>query len=105
TPATPPAETIEGRFRRLEAAWVADTAYLSSTTQIVNHPAFREIISMGRAVVPFMLRDLEAGRAQLWVWALPEITGANPVPVSARGNIAKMAEAWLRWARENGYSW
>jgi hypothetical protein len=99
-----PTESLEERFRRLEAAWLADTAHLSSATKIINHPAFQEIIRLGTAVVPFMLRDLEQ-RPRLWVWALPEITGADPVPVPDRGNIAKMSEAWLRWARGNAYQW
>lgn len=102
TPDTPPAETVEERFRRLEAAWESDTMYLSDTTRIVNHPAFREIIGMGWSVVPLMLREL-AERPSLWVWALPEITGENPVPPSARGKISKMGEAWLRRGKEHGY--
>ena len=101
TGASPP-EALEERFRRLEASWNADTAYLSSYTDIVEHPAFREIIRMGEAVVPLMLRDLEE-RPRLWVWALPEITGANPVPACDAGKIANMSEAWLRWGREHGY--
>jgi hypothetical protein len=104
TPAAQPAETVEERFRRLEAVWTAETGYLSSYPEIVGHPAFQEIIRMGEAVVPLMLRDLE-GRPRLWVWALPEITGANPVPPSEGGNIAKMSEAWLRWGRAKGYRW
>jgi hypothetical protein len=68
----------------------------------VEHPAFREIISLGTAVVPLMLRDLQE-RPRLWVWALPEITGADPVPPGERGNIANMSEAWLRWGRAHGY--
>jgi hypothetical protein len=95
-----PPETVEERFRRLEAAWDAATAHLSSTTKIVSHPAFREIVGLGEAVVPLMLRDLQE-RPRLWVWALPEITGADPVPASDGGNIAKMAEAWLRWGRRH----
>src|SRR5438552_3179740 len=98
------AETVEQRFRRLETIWLDETAYLSSASKIINHPAFQEIIRMGQGVVPFMLRDLEE-RPRLWVWALPDITGANPVPPSDAGNIAKMSEAWLRWARENGQQW
>jgi hypothetical protein len=96
---TPPgqqAETVEQRFRRLEAVWTAATSYLSSDTGIVEHPAFQEIISLGEAVIPFMLRDLEE-RPRLWVWALPRITGADPVPAADRGKIARMSEAWLRW--------
>src|SRR5438477_10974064 len=94
-PAVQPVETVEEHFRRLEATWNAETAYLSSYTDIVEHPAFREIIQLGNAVVPLMLRDLEE-RPRLWVWALPEITGADPVPAGEGGNIAKMSEAWLR---------
>ncbi len=102
---TPPsAETVEDRFRRLEAAWLADVGYQSSSTVLRNHPAFWEIIGMGEDVVPLMLRDLEK-QPRLWVWALPKITGANPVPASDRGNIAKMSEAWLCWGREHGYKW
>src|SRR5581483_7567782 len=90
-------ETMEERFRRLEAQWRAETGHLSSSSKIIGHPAFREIIRMGTAVVPFMLRDLEQ-QPRLWVWAMPEITGEDPVPVSDRGDIVKMTDAWLRWA-------
>ena len=96
------AENIEQRFRRLEAEWIAATGHLSSTTRLVAHPAFREIVALGAAVVPVMLRDLQE-RPRLWVWALAEITGADPVPASDRGDIARMTEAWLSWAHRNGW--
>lgn len=95
-------ETTEDRFRRLKAQWRAETGHLSSSSKIIGHPAFREIIRMGMAVVPFMLRDLEQ-QPRLWVWALPEITGEDPVPVADRGDIGKMTVAWLRWVKEHGY--
>ena len=57
---------------------------------------------MGEAVVLLMLQDLQQ-RPRLWVWALHRITGADPVPATDRGNIAKMSEAWLRWGQEHGY--
>ena len=72
--------------------------------KLIKHPAFQEIIRMGQAVVPLMLRDLTQ-RPRLWVWALPEITGADPVPPADRGDIARMGEAWLQWAKANGYRW
>jgi hypothetical protein len=83
-----PQETQEQRFRRLEAQWMEDTRFLSSSTQIKSHPAFLEIIGMGDAVVPFMLRDLEE-KPRLWVWALPKITGDNPVPRRTKGTLPK----------------
>ena len=97
-------ESVEERFRRLEALWDAETAYLSDVTAIVEHPAFQEIIRMGDAVVPLMLRDLEE-RPRHWVWALPRITGANPVPPGDAGRIAQMSAAWVEWGKEHGYRW
>jgi len=99
-----PEELVEQRLRRLEAAWLDAVGYSSSSTELRNHPAFQEIIALGEAAVPLMLRDLEE-RPRLWVWALPRITGADPVPPADRGNIAKISEAWLRWGREHGYRW
>jgi hypothetical protein len=100
-PATTAPETVEQHFRRLEAAWIAATGVRSDDTDIVEHPASREIITLGEAVVPLMLHDLER-RPHLWVWALPEITGENPVDVADRGNIARMSEAWLPWGKTKG---
>lgn len=102
SPASASSEAAEQRFRQLEAAWLADMGHLSSFEAITNHPAFREIVGMGDVVVPLMLRDL-AERPKLWVWALPEITNADPVPSDDAGRIAKMSEAWVRWGREHGY--
>ena len=103
-PTAPPAESVEEHFRRLEAIWTAEVGHFSSPAVLCGHRAFREIISLGSAVVPLMLRDLEE-QPRLWVWALPEITGANPVPVPDRGKIGKTSESWLRWGQENGYRW
>ena len=104
SPNAPPAETLEERFRRLEALWLAAVGYSSSSTVLRSHPAFQEIVSLGDAIVPLMLRDLEE-RPRLWVWALPRISGADPVPAADRGNIGRMSAAWLRWGREHDYQW
>ncbi len=96
--------TVEQRLRQLEAVWRAETGHLSSYSKRVGHPAFQEIILLGEPVVPIMLRDLEK-QPGLWVWALPVITGANPVADADAGKIARMSEAWVRWGREKGYQW
>jgi hypothetical protein len=69
-----------------------------------SHPAYQEIIRLGPAVVPLLLRDLAEHHTH-WFVALEGITGARPVPASAAGNIPRMVEAWLRWAKDNGYRW
>src|SRR6516162_7417276 len=71
-------ESVEERLRRLEAIWDAETLVLSDPARITAHWAFQEILGMGDAVVPLMLRDLER-EPKLWVWALPRITGEDPV--------------------------
>ena len=97
-------ETLEDRFRRLDATWRKETAYQSSSTKIRSHPAFREVVGLGDAVVPLLLRDLEA-KPSLWVWALHEIFADDPVPLEDRGNLSQMTEAWLRWGKAKGLTW
>ena len=103
-PVAAKAETIEQKFQRLAAVWRAETGHLSSTTQMFNHQAYQEIIRMGSAVMPSLLRDLQR-EPEHWFAALRTITGAQPVSPEDRGQIDKMAEAWLRWATEHGYRW
>ena len=97
TGATEPVETIEERFRRLASVWLAETAYISSSSDLVAHPAFQEIVAMGPTVIPLLLRELEQ-RTGHWHRALRQITGAEPVPPADRGSLDKAAEAWLRGA-------
>lgn len=104
SPITPPTETVEQRFLRLAAAWNKAVAHHSSSTIRNNHPPYREIIALGPDVVPLLLRDLEANHTH-WFCALREITGADPIPESVAGNVPKMVEAWLRWAKDKGYQW
>ena len=91
------AEPLETSFRRLAAQWENAVAYQSSSTVRNNHSAYREIIALGPAIVPLLLRNLEENQTH-WFCALREITGADPIPESAAGNVPQMTEAWLRWA-------
>ena len=104
TPAAGPPESLEDKFRRLAATWLAETAYVSSSSDLVARPAFQEIVGMGLPVIPLLLRELE-NRTGHWHRALRRITGADPVPPADRGNIDRAAEAWLRWGKEQGYEW
>ena len=97
-------ETLEQKFDRLAAAWLSDTAYVSSSSDLVAHPAFQEIVALGKPVIPLVLRELQR-RTGHWHRALRRITGADPVALVDRGNIDKAADAWLRWGKEQGYVW
>lgn len=100
-----PSETMEQRVARLLRRWRDETAYLSSSTQITGHAAYQELIALGKPALPFLFRDLQQSADGHLSKALTAITGAHPVPAEERGQIAKVAEAWLRWARENGHKW
>jgi hypothetical protein len=102
--ASGPVESVAEKFQRLANQWRAETAYVSSSSELVAYPAFREIVGMRPPVIPLLLRELE-NRTGHWHRALREITGADPVPPTDRGNIDKAAQAWLRWGKEQGYEW
>jgi hypothetical protein len=102
TPQLP--ETVAERFRQLATTWHRETDYLSSRAEASGHPAYQEIIGLGPEVIPLLLRDLEDNHTH-WFAALRALTGTNPVPASVGGNIPKMVEAWLHWAKDHGYQW
>jgi hypothetical protein len=78
--------------------WREETKFTSSFTELVMHPSYQRIIGVGRAAVPFLLRELQS-RPSHWFWALNAITGENPVPYEDRGNLDRMTAAWLDWGR------
>lgn len=95
-------EDLVRRFENLAARWREDTRFHSSPKILFEHPAYREIIGMGRPVVPLLLGDLRS-EDSLWFTALHAITGESPVPPDDRGDIPRMTEHWLNWGRERGY--
>jgi len=94
-----PREELEREFHALAAEWMERGKYLSNTVQIALIPAYQRIIGLGRPVVPLILEELRREPRQ-WFWALEKITGQDPVPVEARGNVQKMADAWVAWGQQ-----
>ncbi len=92
------------RFAKLAATWKEETRFESRAGKMAEHPAYREIVAMGKMAVPLILADLEK-EADHWFMALREITGASPVPKEDRGCMDKKAAAWIAWGREKGYRW
>ena len=94
------------RFQLLARKWQRDTGHLSSISAICMDISYQKIIGMGAPAVPFIIRclQLEGDNPQYWFWALKILTDSDPVPVSDRGNIIKMAQHWIGWAKsENVY--
>lgn len=96
----------EALFQLLLEKWRVERGATSSISEIVMCPAYQEIIGMGQRAVPLMLRQLqiEGKNPDHWGWALHAITGENPVPRDAAGDLRKIADAWLSWGSSR-YAW
>ncbi|MBO1347553.1 MAG: hypothetical protein EBE86_009225 [Hormoscilla sp. GUM202] len=57
-------DAIAFSFASLASQWSQAVAGMSSTVEMAKHPAYREIISMGEAVIPFLLGV--AGDRERW---------------------------------------
>jgi hypothetical protein len=93
--------TASETFGALAADWKAKRGPVSSVTEMAMVPEYQRIIGMGARALPFILEELER-RPDHWFWALKAITGEDPVPSEARGNLRRMTEAWLQWGHANG---
>src|SRR5437773_2154916 len=82
------------RFQELVRQWKEATMFLSSITDMATHPAYQQIIGMGKEALPFLVEELRR-EPDHWFWALQAITGINPVPPADRGDVANMTKAWL----------
>ncbi|HUP18686.1 MAG TPA: hypothetical protein VM778_01900 [Gemmatimonadota bacterium] len=96
-------EAAGARFRRLSNRWRDETAIAPSVVHMALHDAYQQIIGMGEDALPLILAELQTNGGH-WFWALSAITGEDPVPDAARGEIEAMTEAWLEWGRVRGFA-
>lgn len=92
---------VRERFEQLKNDWKVQSRYLSNTAQMAMLWPYQQIIGMGSLAVPLILAELRR-ETDHWFWALEAITGENPVPAEARGNVSDAAESWLQWGRQKG---
>lgn len=93
---------LQHTFRRLRDEWREATEFVSSSTQLTSHPAYLQIIGLGSPAIQLILSELES-EPDHWFTALEAVTGENPVPADALGDLRRMSDAWLAWGRANGY--
>ena len=94
-------EPIPCKFADLAATWREEAGFSSSLTDLVLSPSYQRIIGLGKDVVPSILIELMR-KPDHWFWALTAITGVDPVPPNAAGNLQEMTAAWVRWGEEQG---
>jgi hypothetical protein len=93
-------------FHNLVVQWHKERGATSSISEMAMCPSYQRIIAMGPTVIPLILRRMESegDEPDMWFWALRVLTDVDPISESDRGDIAKMARAWLRWA-QGQYVW
>jgi hypothetical protein len=93
------------RFQKLASRWHAERSATSSIEEMCTTPAYLSIMAMGPSVIPIILRQIqsEGNNPDHWFVALHHLTqGVDPVPDEDKGDLVKMAAAWLKWADQGG---
>jgi len=93
---------MERRFLNRVNQWKEDIGAESSLSIIMGNDNYLEIISMGDAVIPLILRELQREPAP-WFLALRVLTGQKDIGKEYPGNFRKMAQAWIEWGKAKGY--
>lgn len=99
----PAVSDLEQRFLELAERWREETQFYSTSTPLMEHPAYKEILQMGEVAVPWLLRDMAATGAH-WTLLLREITGENPAIHATPGKVREVQAAWIEWGRTR-YPW
>jgi hypothetical protein len=89
------------RFEALKNDWKSKSRFISNSAQMAMLWPYQQIIGMGERALRLILRELE-NETDHWFWALEAITGENPVPEEAAGEVEQMAQAWIDWGRQQG---
>jgi hypothetical protein len=91
---------LEQTFNDLARIWYLETGKLSSVEQMVLHPAYQQIIGMGKDALPLILQELKKTRGH-WIWALAMISRDD---IGKPGmNFREAVDAWLAWGKSKGY--
>lgn len=91
--------SLESAFRSAVRRWYAEAGYLSSAPARTEHPAYKEVINMGPAVVPLILQELRQ-HPDLWFEALEQLTGSSPASPRPNASVAELAAQWVIWGKE-----
>jgi len=95
-----PFATVDAKLDALAKIWRKSNRGKS----VINyaHYAYFQIVALGWAAVPFLLREVASGDGT-WYVALQYIAGETAESLEMRGNPAAVRNAWLEWGNRNGY--
>ena len=93
--------SIREFFNEAVGSLIADTQYHSSISEITRHEKFAALVDMDRPALELILEEMAGGNVRvLWFPLLKRISKHDPVPVKDRGNVQRMARAWIDWGKK-----
>lgn len=101
-------ENFKHEMARLIQRWTKDIEDMSSLSDMFSHEDYKIISAKGKRAIPILLNELRQ-RPHFWFDALRTILKASenrdvdPVQNEDRGNVRKMAAAWIAWGEDNEY--
>lgn len=96
------------RFQALIARWHTERGATSSIEEMCTRPAYVCIMAMGPPAIPLIIGQLrsEGDNPDHWFVALNYLTeGVDPVPEEDKGDVVRMAAAWIEWADLERDAW
>lgn len=91
---TEPATSVVARFERDAAVWEAETACMSSVTDMVLNQAYQRIVGLGPAAVPLIINRLRRAPHHFF-WALVAIVGEDKA--AGATTMPEAAQRWIDW--------
>lgn len=86
-------------FKAHYTQWLEDSLFDSLPDAMCAHESFNAIVAQGDRVVPLIAAELRRAPSFIFL-ALEDITGEDPVPEEAQGDLNATIAAWLSWLRK-----
>ena len=87
---------LENVFNGLVTTWREETGACSLTYRRYAHKAYQSILTLGKEVVPLILRELQH-RPDRWFEALKVLTKDSPAATA--NSFDEAVERWLTWGK------
>jgi hypothetical protein len=93
------------KFQSLVEEWKRQIRAESFVMKVAMHPAYQQMIGMGKSILPLIFDRLKQPdeKASYWFWALAAIAAENPIPKDMRGKVQEMKLTWLKWGQDHGH--
>jgi hypothetical protein len=100
----PVTQSLEKEFRSFADKWYQEISKEPSLARMTSKTSYLSVIGLEpkARVISLILKELQSKPAP-WFLALQILSKNQEVGKEYAGNLKKIAEAWLKWGKENRY--